>query len=55
MVHPSPPLMYTQHSLLSMLLNVFQLEFPEAPDSLPRQEVAQMLQDLPHISTEKAS
>jgi len=37
----APPLMHTPQSLMRMLLDVFELEFP---DSLPRPAVAQVLQ-----------
>jgi len=39
----APPLMHTPQSLMRMLLDVFELEFP---DSLPRTAVAQVLQAL---------
>ena len=39
----APPLMHTPHSLMSMLLDVFELEFP---DRLQPLAVAQVLQAL---------
>jgi hypothetical protein len=47
MLHPIPPMIHTPHSLMSMLLKAFELEFP---DVLTHQTVGQMLRELNDIS-----